>query len=116
MQSSRIIDYEQLKFQHPFTAIVSAPTKSGKTEFVKKLVLQKAHLINPVPIKVYWIYGEWQQAYEDLKTHVTFLPDLPDLDDLKAGKDTPQMLIMDDKMLDTKGDQRVTQIFCRGCH
>jgi hypothetical protein len=42
-----------LSFVHPFNCIVYAPTKSGKTEFVKKLVIYANEMINPSPEKIY---------------------------------------------------------------
>ena len=45
-----------LYFVHPFTCIVSAPTKSGKTEFVKKLILHREALMKPTRTKIIWAY------------------------------------------------------------
>jgi hypothetical protein len=47
-----------VRWKHPFNCIVSAPTKSGKTEFVKKFILNGNNLIYPPPEKVYWCYTE----------------------------------------------------------
>jgi len=55
-----------LSFKHPFNCIVSAPTKSGKTELVKNIVVNSAHMLEPTPIKIYLSYTEWQKAYDDV--------------------------------------------------
>jgi len=49
-----------LYFKHPFNCIVSAPTKSGKTELVKNIVLNAHKIIEPTPVQIIWSHTEWQ--------------------------------------------------------
>ena len=109
--------YNAVHFMHPFTCIVSAPTKAGKTEFVKKLILHKDNLIEPTPAAVIWSYAEWQPAYEQLQRYgVKFVEGLTDLDSLKADQHIPKLLVLDDQMMEMKNDKCLIEIFTRGCH
>lgn len=108
-----------LSLKHPFNCIVSAPTKSGKTELVKKIVTYSKDIIDSSPAKIFWSYSEWQQTYESLLTkvpNIVFVEGLPSIDDLKAGKNEPQLLILDDMMQEMKNDKRLVELFTRGSH
>lgn len=74
-----------VNWKHPFTC---APTKSGKTEFCKKLVLNSKEIIEPAPELAYWAYTKWQQSYEQLKrdSRVRFIEGVPDLNGLKVNQ------------------------------
>jgi len=108
-----------LSLKHPFNCIVSAPTKSGKTEFVKKLLLHLNELIDEPPKEIYWAYTEWQKSYDDLMEkmpHVHFVEGLPSLEILKQNKNVAKLLILDDLMQEMKGDNRLNELFTRGSH
>jgi hypothetical protein len=106
-------------WKHPFNCIISAPTKSGKTEFVKKLVLFIDQMIEPTPIQIFWCFSEWQKAYSELskiKKNIEFITGFPDIETLKKNIKTPKLLILDDMMHDMKGDTNLTQLFTKGSH
>jgi len=108
-----------LSFRHPFNCIVSAPTKSGKTELVKKIVLNAHYIIEPTPVKIILCHTEWQTAYDDIllkMPDVQFTDGLPNFEELKSDKLIPKILILDDMMQEMKGDFRLNEIFTRGSH
>jgi hypothetical protein len=111
-----------VSWKHPFTCIVSAPTKSGKTEFVKKLILNNSLLIDVPPAIIHWSFMEWQPTYDDLKQNseigksIQFVEGLPDLNELKANQKIPQLLVLDDMMQEMGKDKRLVELFTRGCH
>ena len=47
--------------QHPFTCIVAGCTQSGKTVWVKTLLVNAQKTISPSPQRIIWCYGQWQQ-------------------------------------------------------
>lgn len=107
-------------WKHPFTCLVAASTNSGKTEFVKRLVLHSQQIIDPPPQKIYWCYGAWQNGYEDLAQrcpNVQFIEGAPDINELKINKNVAQLLICDDLMIDLGSEKSgLTELFTRGSH
>lgn len=95
----KMYTYETLtpfQLKHEFTIVVAGPSKSGKTEFVKKLV-ENTHWISPSPEKIIWCYREWQPAYESLQHRVKFIRNIPEDDEkLVADIETRHLLIFDD--------------------
>ena len=51
------------RWKHPFTCIVAGPTGCGKSIFVARMLRHAAVMIDPLPEKITWCYGEWQEAY-----------------------------------------------------
>ena len=49
--------------KHPFTALVAG---CGKSTLVKNIIAYKSEMIDPVPERVIWFYGEWQPMYETI--------------------------------------------------
>ncbi len=104
-------------FQHPFTTIVSGPTKAGKTVWVKNLIMQSSEIIYPPPDEIYFCYSEWQPLYQQLAAFgVQFIYGLPDMTQLKAEPTKSKLLILDDLMQETKKDSKLIQLFTRGSH
>ena len=68
-------EYDSLvpfQLKHNFTMVVAGPSKSGKTEFVKRLI-NHPHWISPLPENIVWCYREWQPAYDSLREKVHFI-------------------------------------------
>ena len=55
---------------HPFTLICSGPTGSGKTQFVKRMILEGESVVDKPPDRILWLYGEYQDAYYELKASI----------------------------------------------
>lgn len=103
-------------FSHPFTAIVSGPTKAGKTVWVKNLILYHEQMIYPIPEKIFYCYSEWQPLYHALENiGVNLIEGFPDMAKLKLDA-KPKLLILDDLMQEMKTDKNLIQLFTRGSH
>lgn len=111
-----LIESPFIKLQHPFTCIVAAPTKAGKTTFVARLVKNADLMICPKPQKILWCYSEWQTSYEQLSSMVTFHKGLPDINELKKTPHVVKLLIFDDLMSEVSKSSTLTELFTRGCH
>ena len=48
---------------HPFTSVISGPTSSGKSVFVRRFVHNIKHMMTPKPDRILWCYGEYQTLY-----------------------------------------------------
>ena len=67
-------------------------------------------MIDPLPVRVTWYYGEWQSAYENLD-----IPNLHLEEGLPTSFDASKIIVvLDDLMAET--DERVTNIFTKKSH
>lgn len=91
--------------------MVVGPTSCGKTNFVFKLIENIDKLIEPMPTKIVYCYGEYQQIfcrYPQVIFHEG-LPDMNDFDGVEA-----VLLIVDDLMHET--NETVANLFTKGSH
>ena len=56
-----------LKLRLPFTMKVAASTGGGKTWFVKDLLENREQWISAAPLRIVWIYGQWQPLYAEMQ-------------------------------------------------
>ena len=99
------------RWLHPFTAIVAGPTGSGKTYFMMRFIDNVQEMIVPPPQKIIWYYGQWQDAYRNVK-NVEFVEGLPPKNSEKY--ETPTLWVIDDQMAEI--DSSVTKVFTKGSH
>lgn len=92
--------------------LISGPTKSGKTELTKQIVLNASRLIHPTPLTIFWCYSEWQEAYKNIPcVFIEGVPDLAMLKDTKGNK----LVILDD-LMDTIKAKDLNTVFVKGAH
>ena len=112
---------ESFKFQHPFTMIVAGPTMSGKTTWMKTLLLNKNNVIFPPPDRIVWIYKRWQPLYDGLQRQIPkmqFIQNIP----LEMNDDSffdikeRTFVIIDDMMKDATENKNVCEMFIEGAH
>jgi len=101
-----------LPFRHPFTAIVSGPTGSGKTQFVMRLVDRADVLIEPTPRKIVYYFAEYQPLFEHYEDRIEFCHGMPKADAIDRLTDA---LVVNDDLMD-EADERMTRLFMRGSH
>src|SRR5258708_3990542 len=107
---------DYLKFQHPFTCIVSGTTSSGKTKLVRQILSDWKYIIKikSNKLRVMWCFGQMQDLYKVTVKNVEMIyyegvPTLSDIQNLK-----PDIIVMDDLMDEVKKD--VVKLFTRGSH
>ena len=108
-----------LRIKHPSCIQVAAPSNSGKTEWVKRLLLNAHVMIHPPPRKIIWCYSQYQPAYTEFSQalpNITFIEGLPSQLHEMLDKTQPQCLILDDLMNDVGNDRRLADLFCRDSH
>ena len=107
------------RLKHPFPAIVAGRTCCGKSQFVKRLLESGKDLIDGAPENVIWCYGIYQLAYDDMLTttpNTNFVEGVPS--DLESMIDSSIriLVVIDDLMQELSNDQRITNLFTKGCH
>jgi len=98
---------------HPFTAIVSGPTGCGKTAWVLRLIDNMHEMIEPVPRRIWYYYGEYEHAFNNYVL-VHFEEGLPQLSDEVFDGSEPSMIVIDDQMSDI--NRVVANIFTKMSH
>lgn len=104
-----------VKFEHPFTLILSGPSSCGKTSFCIKLLENLKQLCSVDKFdRILWCYSERNSIPAQGKTRVTFHKGLPRLDEDKLSP-RPSLIILDD-LLDKAYSKEVSSLFTRGSH
>lgn len=106
------------RWGHPFTCLIAGPTGSGKTHFTGQFIDKLPGLVQPpVPTRIVWLYGQWQDYYTRLRSRVEFYSGLDFLNDLLDSSPTetpPTLVIVDDLM--EEADGRLCRLFTKGSH
>lgn len=97
----KMYTYETLtpfQLKHEFTMVVAGPSKSGKTEFVKKLV-ENTHLDLTITRTNHLVLSKMATSLRISKHRVKFIRNIPeDAEKLVADINTRHILIFDDMM------------------
>ena len=107
----------ELHFKHPSTILLSIPTGCGKTRFVRRILEER--LIDPFPTRLIWVYSEWQEDYDKIKTIY------PEIEFMKGYSDDiydsfepsdRNLLILDDQMSEASNTKSLANLFTKGSH
>lgn len=104
-------------------------SQSGKSEYIKNMLLNYNEMFDPPPARALFCYSVWQKAYQELEEtlgdFIEFRTSIPSKDELielwNRNKDET-ILILDDKMPIIKDDQtgrHIAEIVCvlsHHCH
>lgn len=97
----------ELKWKHPFTAIISGPTSSGKSTFIKKFLMHIEHMVDTSVTEIIS-----QTDLSQVAKNVRNYEGIPDVEMFTDQK--PRLVILDDMM--READDRVVDIFTKGSH
>ena len=116
-------DEKERKLNHHFSLILSGARRTGKTQFIKKLIL---NAIYPPIAQVVWFYAtEQTDVFIEIrkslgKENVTFVKGLPKNatieEDYIEGRPGPKLIVIDDLMSEANAREDVNQLFTRGRH
>ena len=108
-----------LRWKHPFPALVADPTCCGKTQFAKRLLESGKDMIDGAPEKIIWCYGMYQPAYDEMQRNIpnlTFIEGVPcDLESM-INPSIRNLVVLDDLMQELSNNNRTTNLFTKGFH
>jgi hypothetical protein len=115
---------QHLKFKVPFTEIVVAPTGAGKTVLMRRCIKNWRELFHfkdsgdrPEKLRVLWMYGVWQDLYNEpisSDTNIIYLKGFHPIEEIIKYK--PHLLIIDDLMNQIGNDKGMADLFTRESH
>ena len=122
----KTVDSDLKQFSLPSTYILSGKTMSGKTEWVKKLLLHNEEMFTEKIHSIIYVYSVWQPAYTELESSlqdmIQFRTDVPTMDEIQEKSKSGTLhtlLILDDKVdLFTKGkiSDEIVKLVTIGAH
>lgn len=110
-------DLTYLQFKHPFNALFSGPSQSGKTTMLRGLLehhRQTIHGVDDVILKVVWCYGKMQKYYQIPipNVEVKYVEGMPDEEDVYGF----HIIVLDDLMDKLDKSPYVQKLFTAGTH
>ena len=107
-----------LRFNAPWTAIISGPTRSGKTTFTLNLLSHLDKMFTEPINKIYYFYGVWQSSFESFAgDKLVYLQELPTEERINSlTNGDHNLVIIDDMQITALNDPFVANLFCRESH
>ena len=108
---------EEFIFRHPFRCYIAGPTCCGKTNLIKKILLNLNNLVDKRIDKIVVCYKVMQEAYEIFKylpMEVEFVEGLIDSRTFESSKNN--LLILDDLMEVCKDSKEIVNLFSVDSH
>lgn len=106
------------RFQHPFTCMITGPTGSGKTVFIRRLLRHFRELttIEAETLKVLYAYGQFQTGVSNdiPNVHIKAMEGLPN--EKVVSDFEPHLIVVDDLMHEVADDKDMAAFFTRKSH
>ena len=93
--------------------LLAGPTQVRKSWFLRDLFAERKRMFNQLPDKVIWFYRIYQKLYREIPD-VTFVRGLPS--DFRKYIGDHSLMILDDLMTETDGDERLTSLITKESH
>ncbi len=101
-----------LRWKHPFTAIVAGPSGSGKSCFVTRFITHMGEMCDTQFANVYW-HQPQVNVGDDCGGKIEYRTGLPDQSEFN-GNGPPNLIVVDDMMRES--DSSVVDLFTKGSH
>lgn len=102
-----------LRFKHPFTAIVAGPSGCGKTTFITNILQGGDKICNVEFTHIIWCYSLHHPPLDALGKKITYIRGVPDI----ASKvfHAPTLIVLDD-LMSKKDKSAIVHLFTQGSH
>ena len=104
-----------LRFQCPLGCMVVGPSMSGKSNFILELLRTKSAFFNPVPARIVYAYGIWQNSFDEAHD-VEFVKGVEGLESVNFSSRQPSILVIDDLMEELCNSKQLSTLFTREMH
>ena len=108
---------DNFKFKHPFCMMICAPSRSGKTYWVAKLLEKRVDVIDREIQSILYCYAHEQPLYDKIKVCVPgiqFQSRLPSTEEIDKMHDA--LIVIDDLMNEAVNDASLLSAFTEGSH
>ena len=106
-----------VRFKTPANFYICGQSQCGKSYLVRSMLNHLDELFYPVPSKIIYCYGEYQQMFDEmLQTipNISFVQGFPnDLYDIASSN---SLIVVDDLMSQCSKDERMSDMFTKGSH
>ena len=119
-------DENDVKLKHPFSLVLAGARRTGKTQLIKRIIINSRHIINPPIEHIVWFYASEQADVFDEITkelgsnRVEFVKGLPEDSTIEeayiSGKHGAKLIVIDDLMAEANSRRDVNDLFTRGRH
>jgi hypothetical protein len=107
--------FDRSVFIHPFSCLISGPSKAGKTRLLEDVVKNHRVLIKPTLERIVYCYAVWQKEFDELKNiGVEFVHGMFDVSEFNVSK--RNLVIYDDLMEECSNDRGIQDLYTRGSH
>jgi hypothetical protein len=117
---SKIFSQFDATLKHPFSMIISGPSQSGKSVFIKQFIFQCKTLMDLAPDYFVWFYGipttQHQEIKQYLQNKIKFISHLPVSIEEYIVPNQRGMIIIDDLMDESSSSNLVSNLFVKGVH
>ena len=108
------------RLDHPFSCVLSGPSNSGKTFFVKMLLENAKSVISKNVENIVYIYNCWQPLYDELLKlyDIKFIEGIPQTlnDDRLFPPNKNNLVVLDDVMDDASNNSEIQRLFTMYVH
>nr|CAD2203655.1 unnamed protein product [Meloidogyne enterolobii] len=104
-----------LKLKLPFGCIVSGPSSSGKSTFIRNLISDAKEMIDPQPKSILYCYGEFSLLVSQLQRDgISVYSGVPP-EELIKNQQKPSLIILDD-LLYSIDEKYLSELFTKKSH
>lgn len=109
------------QFVHPFSCIISGPSNSGKSFFIKQMLEHGDIVLSQMPQNIVWFYSCWQPLYKELLNkipYIKFMEGLPSSfeDDDLFPPNQITLAVIDDLMASAGDSDQIEKAFTQYVH